>query len=400
MLGLIAGAPFARRDTTTMSRTTRPSAPRNDETIISSDTVTLHLTGEGGHMAPVVFFPDSPRPIRPYYISPWQGEPGRPDEPVLRMLRGDFFCCPFGANPPWRGERHRVHGEPAYARWTRPRVSRKGTVIELSAAMDTRVRPGRITKRLALRDGESVVYAQHTLEGYRGRMPLGHHATLVPPPRGALRISTSPIRFGYTAPRASAHVSAGEYYALAGGARFSRLERVPTIWRDEPTADCSVFPAREGFVDILSVYAAASRQPAWTCAAAPEAGYLWFSLKDPSVLPATTMWMENRGRHHSPWNGRNCCIGLEEVCAYQGEGLGSSVRPNPIRALGIPTSVELHPGRPTTIRYIQGVARVPRTFDRVRAALFGKDRVTFVADSGARVEVSVRHRFLRDGLLA
>lgn len=384
----------------TMRRTTRQTALRKDEMILASDTVTLHMTMDGGHMAPVVFFPDSRRPIQPYYISPWQEEPGEPDEPVLRKLRGDFFCFPFGMNPTWKGERHRVHGEPAYARWTRPQVNRKETVIELSAIMDTRVRPGRIAKRLALRDGESVVYSQHTLEGYRGRMPLGHHATLAPPPRGALRISTSPIRFGYTAPRAAAHVSAGEYYALASGTRFSRLDRVPTIWRDEPTADCSVFPAREGFVDILSVFATASRQPAWTCAVASESDYLWFSLKDPSVLPTTTMWMENRGRHNSPWNGRNCCIGLEEVCAYHGEGLGASVRPNPLTALGIPTSIALNPGRSTTIRYIQGVVRVPRSFDRVRKALFGKDRVTFVADSGALVEVSVRHAFLRDGQLA
>ncbi len=378
----------------------QPALSKKDESILSSDTVTLHITMEGGHMAPVVFFPGSPHPIQPYYISPWQDEPGQPDEPVLRMLRGDFFCCPFGASPPWRGERHRVHGEPAYARWTGPRVIRKGAVVELSVAMETNVRPGRITKQLALRDGESVIYSQHTLEGYRGRMPLGHHAMLAPPDRGVLRISTSPIRFGYTAPRVSAYTSGGEYYALARGARFTRLDRVPTIWKDEPATDCSVFPAREGFVDILSVYAAASHRTAWTCAVASDAGYLWFSLKDPSVLPATTMWMENRGRHHPPWNGRNCCIGLEDLCSYHGEGLGASVGPNPIRALGIPTSVALHPKRPTVIRYIQGVARIPRSFDRVRKATFGTDRVTFMADSGDVVEVSVRHRFLFDGLLA
>lgn len=89
-----------------------------DSWAFASTTVACCITRAGGHMAPVTFFRDTATPVQPYFISPWQGEPGqRPYEPVLGPLRGDFFCLPFGANPPWRGEAHRIHGETAYRRW-------------------------------------------------------------------------------------------------------------------------------------------------------------------------------------------------------------------------------------------------------------------------------------------
>lgn len=367
--------------------------------LLRSDTVTCALTKQGGHLGPVVLFPDSEKSIQPYHVSPWQGEALQPDEPVLRMLRGDFFCFPFGASPPWRGETHRVHGETAYATWKQPRWSSKGGVHQFNAKMESRVRPGHVTKRLWLRDGESVIYTQHELSGFRGRMPLGHHATLSPPALGQLRISTSPIQFGSTVPRNALQTQEQEYYALAPKARFRNLNRVPTIWKDEPFADCSVFPAREGFVDIVSLYAKKTTSPVWTCAVASEAGYLWFALKDPAVLPTTTIWMENRGRHGPPWNGRNCCIGLEDVCAYHAEGIKASAQRNDLNDNGIPTSLLLNPKRPTCINYIQGVARIPRSFDRARKARFDNRGVTFVADSGDEVEISVCHSFLRDGRL-
>ena len=350
-------------------------------------------------MGPVVFFPDARTPIQPYYVSPWQGEATRPDEPVLRTLRGDFLCFPFAAGPLWRGEQHRLHGETAYAAWKQPRWSSRDGVHQLSVEMQPRVRPGHVTKRIWLRDGESVIYTQHELRGFRGRMPLGHHATLAPPARGLLRISTSPLQFGCTLPRSALQTQDREYYALAPKARFRDLKRVPTIWKDEPFTDCSVFPAREGFVDILSVYAKDPKAPAWTCAVASESGYLWFALKDPGVLPTTTMWMENRGRHAAPWNGRNCCIGLEDVCSYHAEGVKASVQRNDLNTNGIPTSLLLNPRRPTFINYIQGVARIPRSFDRVKKARFDNDGVTFMADSGDAVNVSVCHSFIQDGRL-
>ena len=56
-------------------------------------------------------------------------------------------------------------------------------------------------KRLSLVQGHNVVYCQHIIEGFAGKTPLGHHATLaVPEKEGSLRVSVSPFRLGMTNP--------------------------------------------------------------------------------------------------------------------------------------------------------------------------------------------------------
>ena len=84
---------------------------------VGNDNVELSLT-QAGAMAPVTFYRGERRPIQPYYLSPWQGEPTAVSAPVLAPLRGDFFCLPFGSNAePIAGECHPLHGEVAGSRW-------------------------------------------------------------------------------------------------------------------------------------------------------------------------------------------------------------------------------------------------------------------------------------------
>jgi hypothetical protein len=370
--------------------------------VLRNAEVELTLTQQGGHMAPVTFYRGTSRPVQPYYISPWQEENVRPETPVLVPLRGDFFCAPFGGNAePYRGEQHTPHGEPATARWSFERAGKSGSITAITVSMQTRVRPGKVTKRLMLVDGQNVVYSQNVLEGFTGEMPLGHHATLaVPEEAGALRISTSPFRFGMTAPGVFSDPGNREYQSFAAGKRFQDLRRVPLAWKKPATGDASSFPQRTGYTDLLAVFSKPRRgEPSWTAAANPQAGYLWFSLKDPEVLPSTVFWIANRGRHGSPWNGRNRCLGLEDVCAYFAEGLVPSVTPNELNKAGIPTAVKLSPSRPTVINYIQGVVKIPADFDRVKKATFEPGQVTFTSVSGKVVTAPVNHDFLKTGRL-
>jgi len=109
------------------------------------------------------------------------------------------------------------------------------------------------------------------------------------------------------------------------------------------------------------------------------------------------VWISNRGRHSAPWNGRNRCLGLEDVCGYFAEGLAPSVRANPLSRRGIPTAVQLSPKRPVTIRYIQGAVRVPAGFDRVERADFAPGQATFTSTTGKSVTVEVSHEYLATG---
>ena len=151
--------------------------------LIRTRNVELALSQRGGQMAPVKFYLHGPgKPVQPYYISPWQGEKLKIDEPVLAPLRGDFFCMPFGANVPARGKVYKVHGEPAGNPWRLVGTEQDGDVLSLTTSMTTQVMPGNITKKLMLVEGHNVVYSQHILTGYSGRAPLGHQRGSVSKP--------------------------------------------------------------------------------------------------------------------------------------------------------------------------------------------------------------------------
>ncbi len=366
--------------------------------VLIGDQVELAVTKLGGHMAPVTFYRDTASPVEPYHISPWQEEALAIDEPVLVPLRGDFFCAPFGADNDYRGEKHPAHGESATAKWSDARIEQQEDVIALSMQMKTKIRPGTITKTLSLVEGHNAVYCRHRLEGFSGKMCLGHHATLAADDdKRSLAISSSPFALGRTFPDLYADPVSREYQALAIDAAFKSLSRVPTRFKTPASIDASRFPHLYGYEDQIALFKKPSSTPAWITAVAAGEGYLWYSLKDTAQLPATVFWMSNRGRHGAPWNGRNVCLGLEDVCGYFAAGLAPSAKANPVSQAGFPTTVSLSKNRPTEIRTIQGVARIPRGFVKVRSVRFGPDEITFRCVSGKTVTAPVRHRFLAEG---
>lgn len=370
--------------------------------------VDLSLTVRGGMMAPVGFTLPDGRIAYPYYVNPWWEEGAAIEPPVLAPLRGDFFCVPFGA-PNERGdERHVPHGAAASYGWTLTDESSNRISAEIAYEGG-----GTITKHLEIADGAAAVMTRHVVSGFRGRYPLGHHATLQgarlhdDPARPIWRIMTRPFDLGMTEPSYTAPTADGEYYALAAGARFESLEAVPTRWSDEPVADCSHFPARPGFIDILAWYrrseavpsadgaerrtpAAAATHLGWTVAANIVDGYLWYSIKDARVLPATVMWIENRGRHGAPWSGRNSCVGLEETCSYFASGLAAPEDGGVVGAAGIRTAHELAPERPLEVRTVQGVIPfADATREIVALEVDGTDGWAFRDDRGDHYHLHV-----------
>ena len=363
-----------------------------------NDQVEIAVTVLGGHMAPVTFYRETPAPVRPYYISPWQGEGVKTGLPVLDVLRGDFLCMPFGAANAYKGEDYPIHGESAGSAWSFEGLRKSGRITELRLGLETRARPGRITKRLQIADGQNVIYIRHDLAGYSGIMCLSHHAVIaVPEEPGSLRVSTAPTRKATVVPRDARTNTGNEYYFLEPGAEFTNLARVPTIWKHAPFADISTHPLPYGFMDLVCVYPKIQRAPAWTAVTAPKLGWLWFALRDPEVLPQTTFWMSNGGRHAAPWSGRNRCLGVEDGCAYYGSGLTESAKKNALNREGIPTTLSLSPARPTWIMHIQGAVKIPKGFDRVKTVQFHPGALTFSSASGKKAEAAVNWDFLQSG---
>ena len=369
--------------------------------VVATKEVELAVTKFGGHMAPVTFFRDSAKPVQPYHISPWQDEkPTKMPAPVLNILRGDFFCMPFGGNSDAvDGEKHPPHGEIVGDPWKIVGTKKAGDVTTLTMGIDTKVRRGRVTKELSLVNGHNVVYSRHTIDGFAGRVPLGHHATLAMPEKeGSVRIATSAIRFGMTYPGLFSDPKSREYQALLPGAKWNDLAKVPVAWKDAPDADLTKLPGRYGYADLVQLVNEPVG-PAWTTATFADAGYVWFALKDPAVLNSTVFWMENHGRHGHPWNGRNNCLGLEDVTAFFADGLAASMKENALTKEGVATALELTADKPTSVNYIQGVAKVPEGFDVVKSVEFKAGEVVFTSASGKTATAAVRHEFIKTGSL-
>ncbi len=237
-------------------------------------------------------------------------------------------------------------------------------------------------------------------EGLTGGMPLGYHSMLaVPEEKGALRVATSDFEVGMTSPTLFSNPEHGAYQSLAVNERFTDLTKAPVMAKGAPPADCTSYPERIGHQDLLQIFKRPSADPAWTTATCQKKGYLWFTLKDASVLPATIFWIAIKGQHGAPWSRRNSCLGLEENCAFFASGLVPSVTPNMVNEAGFATSVEFKADAPTKVRFIQGAVRVPDDFVMVESVKFAPGKVTFVSVTGKTVEAKVTHGFLKTGEL-
>jgi hypothetical protein len=263
--------------------------------------------------------------------------------------------------------------------------------------MQTRARKGRVDKFLTLIDDHAVVYSRHVLSGMQGPMSLGHHALLKFPVSVDGRISTSLFEHGQVLPGAFESPEEGGYQSLRPGAVFRSLKRVAR--QDGSHADLTVFPARPGYDDLVLVAAPARLRFAWSAVRFSQPSYVWFALRDPRTLRSTLLWMSNGGRHYAPWNGEHTrVLGIEDVTAYFHRGLAESAGTNPLRRRGVATTLPLDRGRPTTIRYIMGVAGVPSGFDRVADIRPAGGGVELVASNGLRSRARVDLGFLDGGL--
>jgi hypothetical protein len=335
----------------------------------------LHVTERAGQLAPVVFhLPGGD--VSPYSLSPWQ--PGEfPDQPaLLSVLRGDFFCLPFGPQedgPP--------HGDPANAGWALSASDERSLGFQLQASDSG----ASIEKLLSVRPGHHAVYSEHRISGLDGYWSYGNHpildASAAAP--GSVRLSVSPFRWASVFPGVFSNPEQGERQMLLGGARFEDLSAVPTA--DGGSADLTRWPygwKADDLVMMIAEEPTADRPFAWS--AAVFDGFVWFSLKNPSDFPATLFWLSDGGRDGAPWNARHTGrIGIEEVCSHFCNSVDLS-RQDLLAEEGIPTTRRFRADETVSLRIVQAVAEVPPNFGKVLDILpTGDGRVRVSGENGA-----------------
>lgn len=364
---------------------------------LNGQSASLFVTRTGGQMAPVTFAADRQKPVQPYFISPWQ-KPGKTAAtiPLLQYLRGDFFCLPFGDNgDKLRGKKYPPHGESASELWRLAAADSQGGRTIFDFELHASVSGADIRKRIELRDGSEALYISHTISNLSGKFPYGHHAILSMPEPGETAF-LCPLHFdlGMTAPGVFANPANLEYQCLASGETFTDLSQVPSRFKDQPTVDLTTMPSPVGYVDLCLMLRKNTGKPACTCAVYPKRGYLFFSLKNTAELPGTTLWTSNSGRYGYPWNGNTRCFAIEETCSFFAQGGKPSSEENLLSKQGWNTCATFSKRTPTTIRTIQGIARIPAEFGRIASVDFTPGTLTFTDTAGKKAQTSTHWEFL------
>jgi len=354
---------------------------------IESDLVSLYITEEGGHFAPVSFKLNE-RTVHPYALAPWMPKEVGSELPVLlKNLRGDFLCLPFG--PQQQGP---PHGETANGIWKKVSSSADSLNLEISASDIS----AKVSKNLTLRKGETAIYIEHRITGLEGNWSYGTHPILdlsssLP---GAARLSISPFRWASVYPQYFSNPADNAHQLLKIGAIFKSLEQVPAI--SGHTVDLTRYPLSETGDDLVMMVSedATKDQPfAWSACVTDE--YIWFSLKNPKDFPATMFWLSNGGRMAAPWDGRHDKrVGIEEVCSHFCDGVDVS-RQDLLKNLGIPTTRVFSKQAPVALRNIHAVAQPPAGFGMVSSiSPLGENTVKISDENGLEIITKVNWKFV------
>jgi hypothetical protein len=340
---------------------------------IRSDRASLAVTETGGHLSGVTFALGN-RTVSPLHTAPWSNE-SLPDDipPILRILRGDFFCAPFGANDVI-SDGEPVHGPAANGKWQ----LRHSSDATLDAELEETILGARLTKHIELRSNHAVVYQRHTFTGGQGRLPVGHHAMLRADP--VLRLGFGPWVWAATPPAEIETPPSGRSILA-----YPQMIADPgaALGSDGSQFDLTTYPLATDHEDLWSLVSDARQPFAWSAATCGDGGWVWFALKNPRLLPSTILWLSNGGRTYPPFSSRHIgVIGIEEVCSYFHLGHAASIVDNPIARVGVPTAIELKPAGAVTIPYLFGLAPVDQRFDQVTDIRAVDDGVVLVDRRG------------------
>lgn len=306
----------------------------------------------GGMLGPVTFLLPDGRQVSPLHVAPWFDDPSRHAlPPILRELRGEWPCVPFGTDAPralprgWsdKGESFDgadvPHGHSSNADWVFTNVA--ADALEMICDYPDAHPIRRLTRRIAADPRAPALDITLTVETRRPcRLPIGLHPTLSLPLDGQARLIPPAFREGRVFPL---QVEPGQGL-LSPGATFDRLDHVPR--REGGALSLALLPLAaptEELVQLCGVSGGFRLSH-------PEG---WAVTLDwnPEHFPSLLLWVSNRGRAHAPWNGRHVALGVEPVCAAFDLGPAISNAPNPISAGGTATTRAFDPGHQFKTHY-------------------------------------------------
>jgi hypothetical protein len=356
--------------------------------LIKNSYVEAGVSAECGHLFPVRFF-FGKDVVEPMHIAPWTNEELDPSTPpMLKKLRGDFFCAPFGASDLLTDET-RSHGASANDKWDEVEITESSLKLRLAKAISG----ADLTKEIMIAENESVIYQKHTFSGGEGKIPVGHHAMLKI--KGSSYISFSDFSYAGTPPQEIENDKSGGRSVLKYPQTFKDLSKVKK--GDGSLIDASVYPFDTGHEDLYMIISKKEMPFGWSAVSCPDQGWLWFSIKNTKYLPGTVVWLSNGGRYYPPFSSRHKnVIGIEETASFFHLGHKASVEDNYLNKLGYRTYIELSADKVVQIPYIFGAVKIPNTFSRVKTIIEVNDGIEITDYSRNKISTKINLNFIKD----
>ena len=315
----------------------------------------------GAMLAPIVFRLPSGRVAQPMQIAPWADEPGGDALPgVLRRLRGEWPCVPFGVTPiraplDWPQNMHPDPGEEAHGhgsnhQWDLAEAEDGALVARIAYPETSPI--VRLERKVAPIAGEARVEIELTIVARRAcRLPIGLHPTFrLPAETGSARLDPGAHAAAWTYPLDISPTST----LFEPNRRGLGLDAVPAVGGG--FRDATRLPFAEDSESLVMLTKTGGR-----CALENFAeGYRVILEWNPAHFPSLMLWMSNRGRQFAPWNGRHLALGVEPVCAPFDLGTGFANAETPLTHAGIATGVDFDPDTPFTTRYSIHVEEMDR----------------------------------------
>lgn len=308
-----------------------------------------------GAMLGPVDFRLGDRWVQPFAVAPWSDDPadrlaGLP--PMLRRLRGEWPCVPFGgtgtpkdlpgnwtgsAYPPWH--RH-DHGYGSNHDWVVDAASNDAATLSITYPDDHPV--SRLERRIAFHPTEPRIDLELTILAREDVfMPVGLHPVFrLPTTPGSAQLELTTAARLWSFP---VDVEPGKS-AAAPDQRNVTVEQL--LSHGGGTLDVKTLPLAGESEDLLLATGTEGRAVLHN----REEDYAVTLSWNDADLPSCGLWLSNRGRAFYPWNGRFCAIGIEPVAAPFDLGPPFAAD-NPLSRGGHKTGVALVAGEAWSTQY-------------------------------------------------
>jgi hypothetical protein len=358
---------------------------------IEIPSVGVRFNPVGGHLDEVRFTV-SGTTLKPMHQAHWrtgENNNGVPEEldasipQVLRSLAGDFFCAPFAADDLTNGP---IHGPPANGLWSeihRMQDAQGGVAVDFG--LDSSLLGADILKRITLKSGHPVVYQSHRFMGGEGAIPFAHHPMIRVDDDA--RLSTSPKQFGMTSALPVESDPALGRSLLMYPQEFDNLSSVRAV--DGRIVNLRNLPSPEGYEDVVHLFEQNNSEFGWAAVVARANGFVFFTVRNPRVMPATTLWLSNAGRDYPPFSGRHRnVVGIEDGCHFLAQGYLASVAHNTLNVRGIATALRLNPNGETEVKHAFGAFPMPNGWSEVADVRYAEGHLHFHDVSGGAVAIA------------